>query len=136
MSSARITSDGRGPVTHKGSGREEQGKPSKDARRGRCHPLETGFRPLWMTQLQRNHAAQTQAQTHTVQGANFCNCHDGYGYSGRFLSPIFMSSVTGSVRRDRDSESLTLRERGGKWESDQEREREKGRLNEGHGGSV
>ena len=36
-----------------------------------------------------------------------------------------MSSVTGSVRRDRDSESLTLSERGGKWESDQEREREK-----------
>jgi hypothetical protein len=34
------------------------------------------------------------------------------------------------------SESLTLSERGGKWESDQEREREKGRLNEGHGGSV
>ena len=37
---------------------------------------------------------------------------------------------------DRSSESLTLSERGGKWESDQEREREKGRLNEGHGGSV
>ena len=37
-------------------------------------------------------------------------------------------------RRDRDSESLTLSERGGKWEGDQEREREKGRLNEGHGG--
>jgi hypothetical protein len=46
------------------------------------------------------------------------------------------STHTGSVRRDRDSESLTLIERGGKWESDQEREREKGRLNEGHGGSV
>jgi hypothetical protein len=45
-----------------------------------------------------------------------------------------MSSVTGSVRRDTDSESLTLSERGGKWEGDQEREREKGRLNEGHGG--
>ena len=45
-----------------------------------------------------------------------------------------MSSVTGSVQRDRDSESLTLSERGGKWEGDQEREREKGRLNEGHGG--
>jgi hypothetical protein len=39
-----------------------------------------------------------------------------------------MSSVTGSVRRDRYSESLTLSERGGKWEGDQEREREKGRL--------
>ena len=39
-----------------------------------------------------------------------------------------MSSVTGSVRRDRDSKSLTLSERGGKWEGDQEREREKGRL--------
>jgi hypothetical protein len=44
------------------------------------------------------------------------------------LSPIPMSSVTGSVRRDRYSESLTLSERGGKWEGDQEREREKGRL--------
>jgi hypothetical protein len=30
----------------------------------------------------------------SVQGADFCNCHDGYRYSGRFLSPIFMSSVT------------------------------------------
>jgi hypothetical protein len=61
------------------------------------------------------------------------------GTGRRFLSPIPiintpMSSVTGSVRRDRDSESLTLSERGGKWEGDQEREREKGRLNEGHGG--
>ena len=35
---------------------------------------------------------------------------------------------------DRSSESLTLSERGGKWEGDQEREREKGRMNEGHGG--
>ncbi len=54
------------------------------------------------------------------------------GTGSRFLSPIPMSSVTGSVRRDRDSESLTLSERGGKWEGDQEKEREKGRLNEGH----
>ena len=41
MSSVRSTSDGRGPVTRKRvPDREEQGKPSKDARRGRCHPLE------------------------------------------------------------------------------------------------
>jgi len=41
MSSARSTSDGRGPVTRKRvPDREEQGKPRKDARRGRCHPLE------------------------------------------------------------------------------------------------
>ena len=46
------------------------------------------------------------------------------GTGRRFLSPIPMSSVTGSVLRDRDSESLTLSERGGKWEGDQERERE------------
>jgi hypothetical protein len=46
----------------------------------------------------------------SVQGADFCNCHDGYRYRGRFLSPVPMSSVTGSVRRDRDSESLTLSE--------------------------
>jgi len=26
-------------------------EPSKDARRGRCHPLEAGFWPLWMTPL-------------------------------------------------------------------------------------
>ncbi len=25
--------------------RDEQGKPSKDARRGRCHPLEAGIYP-------------------------------------------------------------------------------------------
>jgi hypothetical protein len=31
---------------------------------------------------------------------------------------------------------LCLSKRGAKWESDQEREREKGRLNAGHGGSV
>ena len=54
MSSVRSTSDGRGPVTPKRvPDREEQGKPSKDARRGRCHPLEAGFWPLWMTQLPR-----------------------------------------------------------------------------------
>ena len=41
MSSARSTSDGRGPVTHKRvPDREEPGKPRQDARRGRCHPLE------------------------------------------------------------------------------------------------
>ena len=42
--------------------REEQGKPSKDARRGRCHLLESGFLPLWMTPLLRNYVAQAQAQ--------------------------------------------------------------------------
>ena len=41
MSSVRSTSDGRGPVTRKRvPDREEPGKPRKDARRGRCHPLE------------------------------------------------------------------------------------------------
>jgi hypothetical protein len=40
-----------------------QGKPSKDARRGRCHYshlLETGFWPLWMTQLPRNYSHKSQ----------------------------------------------------------------------------
>ena len=46
MSSARSTSDGRGPVTRKRvPDREEQGKPGNDARRGRCHPLEAGIYP-------------------------------------------------------------------------------------------
>jgi hypothetical protein len=41
MSSVRSTSDGRGPVTrNRVPDREEPGKPRKDARRGRCHPLE------------------------------------------------------------------------------------------------
>jgi len=54
MSSVRSTSDCRGPVTRKRvPDREEPGKPRKDARRGRCHPLEAGFWPLWMTQLPR-----------------------------------------------------------------------------------
>jgi hypothetical protein len=54
MSSVRSTSDGRGPVTRKRvPDREEQGKPGKDARRGRCHLLEAGFWPLWMTPLPR-----------------------------------------------------------------------------------
>jgi len=52
MSSVRSTSDGRGPVTRKRvPDREEPGKPRKDARRGRCHLLESGFWPLWMTPL-------------------------------------------------------------------------------------
>ena len=46
-----------------------------------------------------------------------------------------MSSVTGSVRRDRDSESLTLSVRGESGRVIRSlREREEGRLNEGHGG--
>jgi hypothetical protein len=41
MSSAPGSSDGRGPVTRKRvPDREEQGKPRKDARHDRCHPLE------------------------------------------------------------------------------------------------
>ena len=40
--------------------REEPGKPCKDARRGRCHPLEAGFWPLWMTQLPRNCSHKSQ----------------------------------------------------------------------------
>ena len=54
MSSARSTSDDRGPVTrNRVPDRDEQGKPGKDARRGRCHPLETAFWALWMTPLPR-----------------------------------------------------------------------------------
>jgi hypothetical protein len=46
MSSARGTSDGRGPVTRtRVPDRDEQGKPREDARRGRCHPLEAGIYP-------------------------------------------------------------------------------------------
>ena len=74
------------------------------------------------------------SDTHRYRAPIFVIVTMDIGTGRRFLSPIPMSSVTGSVRRDRDSESLTLSERGGKWEGDQEREREKGRLNEGHGG--
>jgi hypothetical protein len=46
MSSARSTSDCRGPVTRKRvPDRKESGKPGKDVRRGRCHLLETGLYP-------------------------------------------------------------------------------------------
>ena len=31
---------------------------SEDARRGRCHPLEAGFWPLWMTPLQRTNITE------------------------------------------------------------------------------
>jgi hypothetical protein len=62
MSSVRSTSDGRGPVTRKRvPDREEPGKPRKDARRGRCHPLEAGFWPLWMTPLPRNNSSKVQS---------------------------------------------------------------------------
>jgi hypothetical protein len=46
--SVRSTSDGRGPgpVTRKRvPDREEPGRPRKDARRGRCHPLKQVFGP-------------------------------------------------------------------------------------------
>ena len=36
----------------------KKGKPGKDARRGRCHPLEAGFWPLWMTPLPRSHITE------------------------------------------------------------------------------
>jgi len=63
MSSVRSTSDGRGPVTRKRvPDREEAGKPRKDARRGRCHPLEAGFWPLWMTPLQRTTITEYRIQ--------------------------------------------------------------------------
>ena len=71
MSSVRSTSDSRGPVTRKRvPDREEPGKPRKDARRGRCHLLEAGFWPLWMTPLPRNYAAQAQAQVSAIT----CRC--------------------------------------------------------------
>ena len=61
MSSVRSTSDGRGPVTRKRvPDREEPGKPRKDARRGRCHLLEAGFCPLWMTLLPRPYSHKSQ----------------------------------------------------------------------------
>ena len=44
MSSVRSVSDG--------------GKPRQDARRGRCHPLEAGFWPLWMTPLPRTNITE------------------------------------------------------------------------------
>ena len=47
MSSVRSTSDGRGPVTRKRvPDREEPGKPRQDARRGRCHLLESVYAPV------------------------------------------------------------------------------------------
>jgi hypothetical protein len=68
------------------------------------------------------------SDAHRYRAPTFVIVTMDIGTGRRFLSPIPMSSVTGSVRRDRDSESLTPSERGGKWEGDQEREREKGRL--------
>ena len=51
----------RGPVTRKRvPDREEPGKPRKDARRGRCHLLEAGFWPLWMTPLPRHPSHKSQ----------------------------------------------------------------------------
>ena len=69
MPSVRSTSDCRGPVTRKRvPDREEPGKPCKDARRGRCHPLEAGFWPLWMTPLPRHssHKSQVTAKRNSL----------------------------------------------------------------------
>ena len=77
MSSVRSTSDGRGPVTRKRvPDREEPGKPRKDARRGRRHPLEAGFWPLWMTPLPRNcsHKSQVTGTFHN-QSRDRRGCH-------------------------------------------------------------
>ena len=50
--------------------REEPGKTRKDARRGRCHLLEAGFWPLWMTPLPRYPSHQV-----TKEGDPLSNSH-------------------------------------------------------------
>ena len=73
MSSVRSTSDGRGPVTRKRvPDREEPGnlKPGKDARRGRCHLLEAGLWPLWMTPLPRHSSHKSQVTRHPIAMAS------------------------------------------------------------------
>ena len=77
MSSARSSSDGRGPVTRtRVPDRDEQGKPGNDARRGRCHLLEAGFWPLWMTPLPRYATTKYQVPCHARTPAVLSSCQD------------------------------------------------------------
>jgi len=72
MSSVRGTSDGRGPVTRtRVPDRDEQGKPSEDARRGRCHPLEAGIYPCGCHRYRDTQLPSTKYQvpTRRVQGS-------------------------------------------------------------------
>jgi len=69
-------------------GKNGSGKPRQDARRGRCHLLETGFWPLWMTLLPRNYAAQAQAQAQ----AQYEKKHSARRSTPRY--PITMASTT------------------------------------------
>jgi hypothetical protein len=99
----------RGPVTRKRvPDREEQGKPSKDARRGRCHPLEAGFWPLWMTPLPRNpshksQVTQASARAHkAIQPAGEMNVDHvgvhGSGFPGSPLSGTLLSYCASTVQ--------------------------------------
>ena len=73
---------------------------------------------------------------HISLGADECICNfltfvPDIGGPSLMSKCVTVTNVTGSVRRDRDSESLNLSERGGKWDRELEREREKGRMNGG-----
>ena len=80
MSSVRGTSDGRGPVTRtRVPDRDEQGKPSEDARRGRCHPLEAGIYPCGCHRYRDTQLPSTKYQ---VPGLHFVPWHRGSGCLG------------------------------------------------------
>jgi len=108
---------GMSPVHRRGHGesvfacastREEQGKPSKDARRGRCHPLDAGFWPLWMTPLPRNNSSKVQSPTlvrlpspnRYMAVARFCFCKNNKRTIDRFsiVRSLMMMSLVRSCR--------------------------------------
>jgi len=100
MSSVRSTSDSRGPVTRKRvPDREEPGKPRKDVQRGRCHPLEAGFWPLWMTQLPWTNITEYCARGHARRRGAAGRAPAGGKHDGRRRGRATRRRAPG-VRRD------------------------------------
>ena len=83
------------------------GKPRKDARRGRCHPLEAGFWPLWMTPLPRTTITEYRIQVEdgedgTSAGRNQCHrseraLNQGFPFSPLMSTFVFSSKHKGAL---------------------------------------
>ena len=87
MSSVRSTSDGRGPVTRtRVPDRDEQGKPSKDARRAVVIPLKLVYTPVdaTVTAIRNYQVPSTEGEGYCVKGG----CREGEERVTRSVNPI------------------------------------------------